>query len=84
MGRGKKGKTAMTNANDAKKDDVVARDDENVVIARDDDNVEIIMDETAQSGAMSEDETGFDAGYADNETDEGPVKVSDDSNNTAS
>jgi hypothetical protein len=85
MGRGKKGKTATTNANDAKKDDVVARDDENVVIARDDEgrNVEIIMDETAQS-AMPEDETSIGADYADNETDEGPVKVSDESTNTAS
>jgi hypothetical protein len=85
MGRGRKGKTATTNANDAKKDDVVARDDENVVIARDDEgrNVEIIMDETAQS-VMSEDETGIDADYTDNETDEGPVKVSDESTNTAS
>jgi hypothetical protein len=64
---------------------VVAHDDENVVIARGDEgrNVEIIMDETAQS-AMSEDETGTDAEYADNEIDEGPVKVSDESTGIAS
>jgi hypothetical protein len=64
---------------------VVAHDDENVVIARGDEgrNVEIIMDETVQS-AMSEDETGTDAEYADNEIETGPVKVSDESTGIAS
>jgi hypothetical protein len=85
MGRGNKdksenckGKAATANANDAHEDEMVARDEK----ARDENGVTIV-DETAQS-AMSEDRTAIDVGYADNETSEGPVRVSDDSTNTAS
>jgi intein/homing endonuclease len=80
MERGKRGKAATT-ANDA---DMVARDTniEVDVIVRDE-NAEIMVNDKAQS-AMSEDETGTDVGYEDDETNEGPDRVSDDSNNTAS
>jgi hypothetical protein len=63
----------MTNANDAHDDAMVARDENGVTI----------VDDKAQS-AMSEDETGTDVGYVDNETNERPVRVSDNSTNTAS
>jgi hypothetical protein len=76
MGRGKKGKAATTNANDAQEGDVVARNtnvEADVVVC--DANVEIMVNEKAQS-AMSEDETGTDFGYEDDEANEGPVTTS--------